>query len=55
MRQKKAKQLRKQVYGDKDFRERTYGKTPKGPIIVTESGMKVSSRRIYQKLKKKMS
>lgn len=52
---KKAKKIRKQVYGDKDFRERNYGRLKSGEVMTIEKGMKVSSRRIYKKLKKQLS
>ena len=53
MNQRKAKKIRKSVYGDKNPDERIYKRLKNGQILTVELGMKVSSRRIYKKLKKK--
>lgn len=55
---KKARKIRRMVYGQgeekKDFRKRTYAPYRRG-ITTVEVGMKISTRRIYQKMKKKLT
>jgi hypothetical protein len=55
--QKKAKALRKLLFKDKDYRLRSYGRKPTGPIInigdleSVSKDHKLSLRRIYQRCK----
>ena len=63
MNEKKARKIRKKVYGDKDFRDRSYytkeviGKDgrKRGIITTVERGQKISTRRVYQIVKKENS
>jgi len=50
-----AKQLRNKIFAKKDFRDRQYTLTKNKSIITVEKDMKVSRRRIYQKMKDKIT
>jgi hypothetical protein len=53
MRGKRARKLRKAVYGDKDYRQRTYGQLEgTGTIVNIEPGQKVANRRLYRRFKR---
>lgn len=49
MNSKKAKALRKEVYGDKDYRDRKYYKHPNSGMIMADS-----YRQKYQNRKKEL-